>query len=151
MRQIPPEEYSLRPVLNAHICWLPSTATPNLLCSKIMKPQQLYAVFLAADMCAVADYSDLGLALLALSTAFQPACAKQKTSSQEMHEPISSCLTFCQQAWPVSVCLISEQWVGQLGEPWLCSEQGEGWQGCPPCFNKHWHITQSFLAMHPQR
>ena len=64
--------------------------------------------FLVADRCAVADYFDLGLAPLGLNNSFQLACAKQKTSSQEVRWPISGCLTFCQHAWPVSVCLISD-------------------------------------------
>lgn len=87
--------------------------TKELLYCMFMKPQQLYAVYLLSDMCAAGD---LGLAPLYTSTAFKPASAKQKTSSQEMQQPISSCLTFCQQVYPVSMCLIWEQWVGQLGE-----------------------------------
>lgn len=136
--RIQPQAFSLF----AHLLTTLHSYTEGLLSSKFM--QQLCAVFFSAQSCAVAGYFDLGLAPRAPSTAFQLACAQQKTSSQEMHRPISSCLTLCQRARPVSACLISEQWVGQLGEPCLCSEQGEGWQGCPPCFNKHWHITQSF-------
>lgn len=71
--------------LCAHLLTTLHSYTRGLVYSKFMKQQQLYAVFLVADRCAVAEYFDLGLAVLAPSTAFQLACARQKTSSQEMH------------------------------------------------------------------
>lgn len=62
--------------------------------------------------------------------------ADRKCSSQSAASLHAAC------TWGQSqTCFYWKSGVRQLGESWLCSEQGEDWQGCPPCSNKHWHIT----------
>lgn len=69
-----------------------------------------------------------------------PALAEQKALSQEAFRPISLHLSACQQALSNHSTLLAR--LPRSAEAVLM--QWERAEGCPPCFNKHWHYTQVF-------
>lgn len=64
-----------------------------------------------------------------------PALAEQKTLSQEAFRPISCHLPACQRALSNHSTLLAR--LSRSAEAVLM--QWERAEGCPPCFNKHWH------------
>lgn len=68
------------------------------------------------------------------------ASAEQKTLSQEAFQPITCRLPACQPALSNHSTLLAR--LPQRAEAVLM--QWERAEGCPPCFNKHWHYTQVF-------
>lgn len=65
---------------------------------------------------------------------------EQKTLSQEAFQPIICHLPACQRTLSNHSTLLARQPRSAEAVPM----QWERAEGCPPCFNKHWHYTQVF-------
>lgn len=81
-----------------------------------------------------------------LSTVSQPACAQQKTSNQEVPQPISCSLTSLRHAGPLWELLT---WESASSPSWECAvSRVKADRAVLHVSNKHWHITLTYIFSH---